>query len=183
MELLDRFSDEALWQGYVAERDRAVLAVLYNRYLTLVYGVCMKYLQNREDARDAAMEVFEKLLAMESSQKVEKFRTWLFVVTKNHCLMKLRSKKGTEQKSFELFMENGQAVHPLDEAAPDLTPMLQQCLDTLKDEQKSCVELFYFERLTYEEIALKVKADVKQVKSHLQNGKRNLKICIERRNE
>jgi RNA polymerase sigma-70 factor, ECF subfamily len=179
LELLDRFSDEALWQGFVTEKDRQVLAVLYDRYLALVYGVCLKYMGEREDAKDAAMEVFEKLYETDPSQKIEKFRSWLFVVTKNHCLMKLRSKKGVQEKNVQLFMESTEVVHPLDEEETDLTPQLQQCLEQLKTEQKGCVEMFYFNKKTYEEIALKKSIDVKQVKSHIQNGKRNLKLCIE----
>lgn len=183
LELLERFSDEALWQGFVTERDKKVLAVLYNRYLALVYGVCLKYLGDRDEAKDAAMEVFEKLYETPASQKVEKFRSWLFVITKNHCLMQLRSKKVADEKNMQLFMETGVSVHPMDEESADLTPQLQECLEALKVEQKNCVEMFYFKKNTYEEIALKKSIDVKQVKSHIQNGKRNLKICIESKNE
>ncbi len=183
MELLDRFSDEALWQGFVTEKDRSVLALLFNRYMPLVYGVCLKYLGDREEAKDAAMDVFEKLFETKSSQKVEKFKSWLFVVTKNHCLMKLRSKKNSTEKNLELVMETGNYVHPLDEEVTDQTSDLQKCLDELKAEQKTCVEMFYLNKKTYEEISLKKSIDIKQVKSHIQNGKRNLKICIEGKHE
>lgn len=179
MELLERFSDEALWQGFVTEKDRQVLAVLYDRYLALVYGVCLKYMGNREDAKDATMEVFEKLYDTSPSQKIERFRSWLFVVAKNHCLMKLRSKKGVDEKNSQLFMESAEVVHPLDEEESDLTPQLELCLEQLKPEQRGCVEMFYLKKKTYEEIALNKSIDIKQVKSHIQNGKRNLKLCIE----
>lgn len=172
-------TDEALWHQFVSERDRGVLAVLFDRYLAQVYGVCLNYLKDREEAKDAAMEVFEKLFLYTSEQKIEKFRTWLYVVTKNHCLMKLRSKKGAVEKTSEIFMEYMEYTHPLDEEPEDLGPKVHDCMDKLKIEQKSCVQLFYFERKSYLEIAAEKNIDVKVVKSHIQNGKRNLKICLE----
>lgn len=176
-------SDETLWQQYVAGHDRQILGVLYDRYLALVYGVCLNYLKDREEAKDAAMEVFEKLLHHTSDQQIEKFRTWLYVVTKNHCLMKIRSLKSASKKTAEVFMEYTQATHPLDDDLTDPTPALHKCLENLKAEQKSCVALFYFEKKSYQEIAGEKGMDLKEVKSHIQNGKRNLKICLERNNE
>ena len=172
-------TDEALWHQFVSERDREVLAVLFDRYLALVYGVCLKYLKEREEAKDAAMEVFEKLVHHTSEKKIENFRTWLYVVTKNHCLMKLRSKKSFLEKTTEVFMEYLEYVHPLDEQPADPGPKIHNCMKKLKFEQKSCIQLFYFERKSYLEIATEKKIDVKVVKSHIQNGKRNLKICLE----
>lgn len=175
-------TDEALWHQFVSERDREVLAVLFDRYLALVYGVCLKYLKEREEAKDAAMEVFEKLVHHTSEKKIENFRTWLYVVTKNHCLMKLRSKKSVLEKTTQVFMEYLEYVHPLDEDATDPSPALYSCLEKLGDEQKDCVVLFYFEKKSYQEIAAEKSLDLKEVKSHIQNGKRNLRICIEKRN-
>ena len=172
-------TDEALWQQFVSARDREVLAILFDRYLALVYGVCLNYLKDREEAKDAAMEVFEKLFLQTSEQKIEKFRTWLYVVTKNHCLMKMRSKKSAVEKNVEIFMDYTESPHPLDEEPDDLGPKIHFCIDKLKIEQKSCVQLFYFERKSYLEIARERNIDVKVVKSHIQNGKRNLKICLE----
>lgn len=172
-----------MWRQYLAKRERNVLALLYERYLTLVYGVCLNYLKDREEARDASMEIFEKLLSTQGGHDVDKFRTWLYVVAKNHCLMKLRSKKGQEEKKMQLFMEYGDYAHPLDEDEIDRSPQLHECLEGLKAEQKSCVALFYFEKKSYQQIAELERLDVKEVKSYIQNGKRNLKICIESKNE
>ncbi len=176
-------SDEALWQQYVSRHDRQILTELYDRYLALVYGVCLNYLKDREEAKDAAMEVFEKLLHHTSEQKIEKFRTWLYVVTKNHCLMKIRSRKSASEKTTALFMEYAETVHPLDDEPMDLAPALHKCIESLKVEQKVCVSLFYFEKKSYQEIASEKGLDLKEVKSHIQNGKRNLKICLEQNNE
>lgn len=179
----DRRDDESLWQEFVAGRDERLLAELYDRYLSLVYGVALKYLQDREEARDAAMEIFEKLLRTDKGQQIEKFRIWLYVVTKNHCLMKLRAKASLEKKAAEAFMEFSEQEHPLDSDGQERTPALLRCLGSLKPEQQACVTLFYFEKKSYLEIAATEGIEVKEVKSHIQNGKRNLKICIERHDE
>jgi len=155
----------------------------------LVYGVCLKYLKNRDDAKDAVMQIFEKLIMEMRQHEIRHFKSWLYVLTKNYCLMQLRSQKATDRRinnykidhvtSVESIME----LHPIDKEDAEKDLPLKECLEKLNDEQKICIRLFYFENKCYREIAESLKLDEKKVKSHLQNGKRNLKICLEKRNE
>jgi len=182
--------DEELVAEFRAGGDLEVLGVLYSRYLHLVYGVCLKYLKEREEAKDAVMQIFEKLIIEIPKHNIENFRSWLHVVTKNYCLMQLRSGRSEKEKFVEwandpeYFMETATDLHPLDEDE-DLKTVdsaLEDCIERLKEEQKRCIRLFYFENRCYNEIAENLGMDEKKVKSHLQNGKRNLKICLEEKN-
>ncbi|MBG0861266.1 MAG: sigma-70 family RNA polymerase sigma factor [Bacteroidales bacterium] len=182
-------SDEELIAEFSSGGDLDVLGELYSGYMHLVYGVCMKYLKDREDATDAVMQIFEKLIAEVPRQRIENFRNWLHVVTKNYCLMQLRTKKTHEEKLKELtadsviFMENPYDLHPMDKEDLDIEEALAECIERLKNDQRECIKKFYFENRCYNEIAALLDLDVNKVKSHLQNGKRNLKICLEEKNE
>ena len=170
----------------LAQGDLEDLGKLYERYMHLVYGVCIKYLKDREAARDAVMHIFEKLIIEIPKRQIENFKPWLHVLTKNHCLMQLRAGKAkTSQKEKMLadtgfFMENSYELHPDNEQAleRDLAVM-KKCIELLKQQQKECVKLFYLEEKSYREISGELDIELKKVKSLIQNGKRNLKICIE----
>lgn len=177
-------SDEELIQRFRNEDDMEVLGVLYNRYLHLVFGVCLKYLKNREDSQDAVMQIFEVLIKEVPKHEIRTFKSWLYGVTRNFCLMQLRSASSKKTKQLvtfeESFMENAQEMHPLDEDLSDnKSAALAKCLDTLKKEQKQSVELFYYSGQCYREIASELNIEEKKVKSFIQNGKRNLKLCLE----
>jgi RNA polymerase sigma-70 factor (ECF subfamily) len=151
----------------------------------LVYGVCLKYLEEREAAKDEVMNIFEKLVTTVPQQKEEivNFRTWLYVVTKNHCLMLLRSRKSETAHTEAMladptfFMENSSEMHPLEEEESD-TERLRKCIERLKEEQRECIRLFYYDGFGYRQIAEKLGLEEKKVKSFIQNGKRNLRICM-----
>jgi RNA polymerase sigma-70 factor (ECF subfamily) len=177
-------TDEALLGQFRDSGNLDLLGELYSRYIHLVYGVALKYLSSREDAQDAVMHIFEKLVHEVPKHEVENFKSWLYVMVKNHCFMELRSRKSDERrleglKTEQEFMESDAEVHPLDREDEDLEDALKACMEQLKAEQRTCIELFYFEKLSYSEIAERLDLDEKKVKSHLQNGKRNLKICLE----
>ena len=182
-------TDQELLSGFCSTGDLEILGELYSRYMHLVYGVCLKYLKNREEAKDAVMHIFEKLIVEIPRVKIENFRSWLHIVTKNFCLMELRSKKSHEKKlkewalDSESFMENAYDLHPIDRDGPNMEKVLAECIEKLKDEQKECIRQFYFENRCYNEIASIMGIDINKVKSFLQNGKRNLKICLEEKNE
>jgi len=183
--------DEDLIREFRAESDLEILGELYSRYMHLVYGVCLKYLKERDESMDAVMQIFEKLITEIPKHDIENFRGWLHVVTRNHCLMILRSKKSSDEKlkewmsESEIFMENDSSLHPLDESSNQvmIEKDLEDCIERLKEEQKQCIRLFYFGNKCYNEIASGLRMDEKKVKSHLQNGKRNLKLCLEEKNE
>ena len=182
-----RESDEELIARFSEDGDIRSLGLLYERYMSLVYGVCLKYLDDREASKDEVMNIFEKLVTALPGQEVINFRTWLYVVTKNHCLMLLRSSR-SEAAHMEtmlgdptFFMEKETRVHPVEEeTAPDIK-RLEECVEKLRKEQKSCIRLFYYEGLGYRQISERLGMDEKKVKSYIQNGKRNLKICMEGR--
>jgi RNA polymerase sigma-70 factor, ECF subfamily len=178
-------SDEELLKEFVRSGDIEVLGELYSDYMHLVYGVCLKYLKNRDESKDAVMQIFEKLVIEVPKQQIENFKSWLYVVTKNYCLMQLRSEKTLSEKSQEwmtdskVFMENTPILHPIDEDGQNIDKELENCIQKLKVEQKECILQFYYENRCYNEIALNLNLDEKKVKSHLQNAKRNLKLCLE----
>jgi RNA polymerase sigma-70 factor (ECF subfamily) len=176
-------SDEELFEQYKESNNSAFMGELFNRYTHLVYGSCMKYLKNGEEAEESVMEIFEKLLLNAYKYKVDYFKSWLFIVTKNHCLQKLNQKnrkvplEGAEYNSD--FMEFQPEIHLNDESELDnKTNQLKPAINQLKEEQKICVELFYLENKSYKEIADITGFNIKNVKSFIQNGKRNLKNIL-----
>ncbi|MBN1926018.1 MAG: sigma-70 family RNA polymerase sigma factor [Prolixibacteraceae bacterium] len=164
-----------------------ILGELYHKYMHLVYGLCLKYLKNRADAQDAVMQIFEKLTIESVKQEIYHFRSWLYVVSKNHCLLELRKKNSENdhlkkmQLNEQSFVENDFEMHPLDEEKK-MTDALYKCIEKLKKEQQQSIRLFYLQKKCYREIAHALQCDEKSVKSFIQNGKRNLKICLETNN-
>jgi RNA polymerase sigma-70 factor (ECF subfamily) len=185
---LNKSEDEML-ADFSISGDLEILGKIYSPYMHLVYGVCLKYLKEREESMDAVMQIFEKLITDIPRQKIENFRSWLHVVTRNYCLMQLRSKKSYDEKFNEWitdpenFMEIPDELHPVDKEEPVMEKALEDCIERLKEEQKACIVQFYYENRCYNEIAENLGLDEKKVKSHLQNGKRNLKLCLEEKDE
>ena len=145
----------------------------------------MKYLKEAQAAEDLAMQVFEKLLAKLADQEVEHFKSWLYVLTKNECLMYLRKQKTQGNQRFlplseQAFMENELWEHPDSEDVLEYDlSKLETCIGKLKTEQEICIRLFYLEKKSYQQIEQQTGFELKKVKSYIQNGKRNLKICVE----
>ncbi len=126
-----------------------VLGELYSRYMHLVYGVSLKYYGDRDDAQDAVMQIFEKLITDLPRHEVKNFKSWLYVLTKNHCLMEIRSRKSADQRLEGLkyeqeFMESEEDLHPIDREDNSMEDALKECIEQLKTEQKECIELFYY---------------------------------------
>lgn len=187
-ENLDLNTDEDLLLIYKDKQDQNALAILYKRYMHLVYGLCLKYLKDNAQAEDMVMHIYEKLLKDTLKHDIKHFKSWLYMVSKNHCLMYLR-KDQTRTKHEQnyaqeemVFMESPDVSHLKEEnVAEEQLSYLEQCLSELKKEQQACVQLFYIENKCYNEIAEKTGFILKKVKSYIQNGKRNLKICIEKK--
>jgi RNA polymerase sigma-70 factor, ECF subfamily len=177
-------ADAELVERFRSMPDPEVLGELYQRYMILVYGVCMKYLKNREDSQDAVMQIYETLVREIPRFEIRHFKSWLYGVTRNHCLMKLRKDTSDRLKQDEIssgmFMESASDFHLMEEKEDEaLKEILKACLEKLKEEQRRCVELFYYRQHCYREIAAELMLDEHNVKSFIQNGKRNLKNCIE----
>lgn len=181
---ISRKSDETLIESYLATKDLELLGALYQRYSSLVYGVCLKYYKEREESKDAVMQIFEKLIVEIKKHEIGNFRSWLYVMTKHYCLRQLQNKSSASKKfkqfSGEQIMESQTYLSPLDEPQEkDLSSALRECIEKLKKEQKICVEQFYFREKCYQEISDEMNIPLNKVKSYIQNGKRNLKICLE----
>lgn len=179
-------SDKWLLEKYRKTGDLYFLGILFQRYMHLVYGVCLKYLREQDLSKDNTLLIFEKLVVEVPKREIEDFKAWLYVVTKNHCLMTLRASKSriSNQKKYELehnqIMENDYSMHLDHENSQENDmQMLHKCIEQLKKEQKECIKLFYLDEKCYREISERLEIDIKKVKSFIQNGKRNLKICME----
>lgn len=159
-----------------------LLSALYQRYMDLVFGVCLKYFKDAERCKDAVMDIFSELHSKLRVHEVDNFKGWLHVLTRNYCLMQLRSPRNLKTTEFSgNLMYSDQNSHLNGEALEkeENFKKLEQCIDTLAEEQKRSVMLFYLENKCYNEIAEITGYDWNKVRSYIQNGKRNLKICME----
>ena len=175
--------DNQLLQNFYADKDNQWLGILLQRYTLLLLGVCMKYLKNEEEAKDGVQQVFLKTITELHKYKVDYFKSWIYMVAKNHCLMILRDKQG--KIPAELNEKMSVATEEMDKkefVQHDITlDVMNESLKELNGEQQQCVTLFYMQKKSYQEIAEQTGYTMMQVKSHIQNGKRNLKILIEKK--
>ncbi|RKO69023.1 sigma-70 family RNA polymerase sigma factor [Sphingobacterium puteale] len=181
----DSTQDHELLQQYQEASDLKVLGDLYQRHTEMVYYVCLRYLQDPELSKDAVMNIFEELIYKVNKQEIKDFPRWLYVLSKNHCLMYLRSKKNKSQISLDEFVKYPEDLHQYeqhDEKEEQLTAM-EGCLEKLPDKQQQSVRLFFLEEKCYKEISDSTGYSLNEVKSYIQNGKRNLKNCMETWNE
>jgi RNA polymerase sigma factor (sigma-70 family) len=169
------FLDDAdLVQLYRESGDAQHLGTLFKRYSSVILGVCMKYLKNHAESEDAVMEIFEKLHLDLKRTEIDYFRGWLYTVARNHCLMKLR-KAGLDVEFYEDLPPIAAVEEDFDVEKEAALQQLEQALPYLKEEQKRCVELFYLQEKSYKEVAIETGFTLNEVKTHIQNGKLNLK--------
>ena len=187
---LTALTDEELIHRFREEENSLYVGELFSRYAHMAFGVSIKYFKSEETSRDAVMHVYESLMEDLKKHDIKNFKGWFHMVVKNHCLMELRKKKseGKRKEEFEkdekLFMELEQQVHLVTETVVDSDLELNNlgdCMSQLKEEQRKCVELFFLEEKCYKEISRATSFDIKKVKSYIQNGKRNLKNCLEKK--
>jgi len=179
-------TDQELLEKFYADHKNEWLGILLQRYTLLLLGVSMKYLKNEEQAKDSVQQIFLKVIQELHKYKVEYFKSWLYMVAKNHCLMKLRESNGKstvevndnitnkadEEADRQVLLQND---HTLD--------LLELSLKELNPEQQQCVTLFYLQKKSYQEVSDETGFTMLQVKSYIQNGKRNLRILIEKKQE
>ncbi|MGV3658378.1 MAG: RNA polymerase sigma factor [Chitinophagaceae bacterium] len=182
-EAYDHIPDADLLEHYYADKNTEWIGVLLQRYTVLLLGVCMKYMKNEEEARDCVQQVFLKVLTDLQKHKVDFFKSWLYTVAKNHCLMKLRGQQG---KAAKELTDNTVAVPHTDETQQlqeneKTYALLEQAIVELSEEQRQCVILFYLQKQSYQQISEKTGYSLMQVKSYIQNGKRNLKLLMEKK--
>lgn len=172
--------DKELLQRYYQENNNEWLGILLQRYTMLLLGVCMKYLKNEEDAKDSVQQVFLKVINDLPKYKVEFFKSWLYMVAKNYCLMKLRDKgKYTSELNEQVLTAPDETESKMVALEKDVQlNQVELAMQQLNEDQKQCVTLFYLQKQTYQQICERTGYSVMQVKSHIQNGKRNLKIYM-----
>ena len=177
-------TDQELLERFYADHDNEWLGILLQRYTLLLLGVSMKYLRNEEEAKDSVQQIFLKVIQELHKYKVEYFKSWLYMVAKNHCLMRIREKQGKitaeindrltakpeEESDRQALLQNDHTLTLMEAALKELNP-----------EQQQCVTLFYLQKKSYQEVSDETGFSMLQVKSYIQNGKRNLKILIEKK--
>lgn len=196
-------SDSELIQKFREIRDNAIVGELFQRYTHLVFGVCMKYLKNEDEAKDGVMQVFEKILTDLHKHEVQNFKGWLYIVAKNYCLMNLRNKKIQVELPIHLTEDSSDECVSIDssdfsgignqrempvelvsnfhlngEDKENQLVLMEKAIKELKEHQRICIELFYLQEKSYEEVSNITGYSMKEVKSFIQNGKRNLKIIM-----
>ena len=177
-------TDQELLERFHTDHDNEWLGILLQRYTLLLLGVSMKYLKNEEEAKDSVQQIFLKVIQELQKYKVEFFKSWLYMVAKNHCLMKLREKQGkltagiSEKLSATPQEDSDRQVLEQNDHTLNL---MESALDELSTEQRQCVTLFYLQKKSYQEVSEETGYSMLQVKSYIQNGKRNLKILIEKK--
>lgn len=183
-EKYNHITDQELLERFYADHNNEWLGILLERYTLLLLGVCMKYLKNEDDAKDSVQQIFLKVIQELHKYKVEYFKSWIYMVAKNHCLMKLRDRNG----KIAAELHDNLAASPQEETdrqslqQSDLAlDVMEEALKELNPEQQQCVTLFYLQKKSYQEVSEQTGYSMLQVKSYIQNGKRNLKILIERK--
>ena len=169
-------------KAFKQSNDIKYLSWLYQRYMDLVFGVCLKYFKDAERSKDAVMDIFEELHNKLKQHEVENFKGWLHVLARNYCLMQLRSPRNMLTTEFNAeFMQLNNIEHLSNEALEkeEYFKQLEGCIEMLPGDQKQSIELFYLQKKCYNEIAEITGFEWNKVRSYIQNGKRNLKLCIE----
>ena len=176
---IKNINDEKIIELYKENQDNKLLGELYIRYVHLTFNLCFKYLKNDDDSKDAVMEIFDQLMQDINKYEIRHFKSWLYVKTKNYCLHKKNNMKVLDQidnnfMEFPFFYS-----HNLKEIDLVDSSQIESAIDKLNTEQKKCIKLFYYDNKSYSEISDLTGYSIKEVKSHLQNGKRNLKKIIQ----
>jgi RNA polymerase sigma factor (sigma-70 family) len=180
----DPVNDELLLKRYLQTDDLKLLGELFQAHSSMVYYVCNRYLQDSELSKDAVMQIFEELIVKVRKQKIRQFGSWLYVLSRNYCLMQLRSGKKMQYVPFDDFVEFPLNLHQenLEDKERNLTA-LEKCMEKLPERQKESVSLFFLKEKCYKEIMEFTGYSLNDIKSYIQNGKRNLKICMDRNRE
>jgi RNA polymerase sigma-70 factor (ECF subfamily) len=179
----NHITDQELLERFYADRNNEWLGVLLQRYTLLLFGVCMKYTKQEEEAKDCVQQIFVKIITELPKYKVEYFKSWIYTIARNHCLMKLRDQHGRPVALSDAMLADWDEDPARNKhlEKDQLLELMTQSLEELGKEQKLCVTLFYLEKKSYQEIAESTQLTLLQVKSYIQNGKRNLKLLMEKK--
>lgn len=181
-------SDEELISQFKQYGNKNIFAELFKKHVKVVYGTCLFYLQDKDDAQDATMQLFEKLMIEVKNRDILNFKGWLSFVVRNHCISIIRKNKSNQKniKSYYEFeyeapnIETEEKINAVDDE--QMIELMTESLFQLKDKQRICIDLFYLKNKSYQEIATETNFSINEIKSYIQNGKRNLKLLIEEKN-
>lgn len=179
----ENLTDEELLKRYCDSGELVYFVEAYKRYMPLVYGVALKYLKRPEDAQDAVMQLFEELVVKIKEVEIQSFKAWLYTCIRNNCLMEIRKRSKNLSVSLDdSFMEFCDDFHlTVVSESEDREESLRECVESLPEKQRISVKYFFFDELSYKEVEERTGFSLKMVKSFIQNGKRNLKLCLERK--
>lgn len=173
-------TDKELLNLYYSYHDNKWIGILLQRYTLLLFGICMKYLKNEEAAKDAVQQIFLKAITEIKKYEIEYFKSWIYVLARNYCLMQLRNKYiFTELNDTHLEEAEEKLDFNILQAKEQSYDKLEKAIIQLKTEQKTCISLFYLQNKSYLQIAQSTGFSILQVKSFIQNGKRNLKLIMQ----
>lgn len=175
--------DKDLLNKFYSDGNNQWLGILLQRYTMLLLGVCLKYLKDEEEAKDAVQQIFLKAITELPKYKVDYFKSWLYMIAKNLCLMKIRDRQGRIPVELKDNLNTGIEIPDKSELLEkDKTlSSIEEGLFELNEEQKLCVTLFYLQKKSYQQITDITGFNHLQVKSYIQNGKRNLKLIVEKK--
>ena len=178
-------TDEDLVAAYKTSGNKNVFSDLFKNHVNTIYGTCLFYLQDKDEAKDAVMNIFEKLLLDLKKNDIKNFKAWLSFVVRNHCISVIR-KRNTTLKNVKSYYdyEYRETTYETElkvESVSDdkLIEYMQECLPKLKESQQKCIQLFYLKNLSYQQVSELTGYEINEVKSYIQNGKRKLKLLIE----
>ena len=179
----ENITDEELLKRYCDSGDLVYFVEAYKRYMPLMYGVALKYLKRPEDAQDAVMQLFEELVVKIKEVEIQSFKAWLYTCIRNNCLMEIRKRSKNLSVSLDdSFMEFCDDFHlTVVSESENREESLRECVESLPEKQRISVKYFFFNELSYKEVEERTGFSLKMVKSFIQNGKRNLKLCLERK--
>jgi RNA polymerase sigma factor (sigma-70 family) len=175
-------TDEELVLLFQQERTTLCIGLLYERYGHLVMGVAMKYLKNEVEAQDVTMQTFEELPDKLRKHSIQHFKSWLYIVAKNNCFMLLRQQGKKTSVEYSEHFDQAELLQDNEQKEQQLQ-LLENAIEKLKQEQKECVKMFFFEDKSYQQISEVTGMNLKKVKSAIQNGKRNIKLQLEAHHE
>lgn len=178
----NHFSDNELVRSYKATHDKTFVGELYKRYMHLVLGMCINYFKDKDIAKDTVLQIFEKLFEELKKREVENFKGWLTFVVRNHCISELRKMQVQLNRDieyqYEVKMRSEDEGKEEEKEAEEKLEALEKAMEGLNPFQKKCIELFYLKNMSYTQIVEMTGYSVNEVKSYIQNGKRNLKLII-----
>jgi len=195
MEINPHFSENAKNDHELIKKalkgDQKAFAAIMERYQPSVYYMMLKMVNNREDAMDLTVETFTKAFEKLDSYKPDfAFSTWLFRLASNNSIDYIRRKKMNILSLDELFEGNASdktlliRSHNLNPEEKSIrkqqASLLKQIVNTLPNRYRILINLFYFDELSVEEIALQLDLPKNTVKGQLSRARDLLHHILKR---